>query len=146
MENWRRTRNEDGSGDGPSSSGSMSGPDIAGWRSGVVGGSTNAGFGTNSHRWGQSITFILLFFIFTPTHMSTIIHVLLSLSCKFDFPKLSPAYIVGYSFDTIHATICCKVCVSLKRILKNLFINILKLRLNVLVNEVFYMRIFKQKC
>ncbi|EDX15225.1 GD24369 [Drosophila simulans] len=54
LENWRRTRNEDGSGDGPASSGSIGGPEIAGWRSGVVGGSTNASFGTNSHRWGRS--------------------------------------------------------------------------------------------
>ncbi|XP_017126054.1 GIGYF family protein Gyf isoform X1 [Drosophila elegans] len=49
MENWRRTRNEDGSGDGPVASG----PDIAGWRSGGGGGNTT-GFGTNSHRWGRS--------------------------------------------------------------------------------------------
>ncbi|XP_052854923.1 GIGYF family protein Gyf isoform X1 [Drosophila gunungcola] len=49
MENWRRTRNEDGSGDGPVASG----PDIAGWRSGGGGGNAT-GFGTNSHRWGRS--------------------------------------------------------------------------------------------
>ncbi|XP_039496209.1 GIGYF family protein Gyf isoform X1 [Drosophila santomea] len=54
LENWRRTRNEDGSGDGPVTSGSIGGPDIAGWRSGVVGGSTSTSFGTNSHRWGRS--------------------------------------------------------------------------------------------
>ncbi|XP_016944151.2 GIGYF family protein Gyf isoform X2 [Drosophila suzukii] len=54
MENWRRSRNEDGSGDGPVVSGSISGPDIAGWRSGGGAGSTNSSFGTNSHRWGRS--------------------------------------------------------------------------------------------
>lgn len=45
MENWRRARQEDGSGDGPSTSGS----DITGWRS--SGGSTAF---SNSHRWGRS--------------------------------------------------------------------------------------------
>lgn len=44
MENWRRARQEDGSGDGPSTSGS----DITGWRS--SGGSTAF---SNSHRWGK---------------------------------------------------------------------------------------------
>ncbi|KAH8292615.1 hypothetical protein KR054_006467 [Drosophila jambulina] len=51
MENWRRTRNEDGSGDGPVVAGSGSDM-VAGWRSG--GGNTNSSFGTNSHRWGRS--------------------------------------------------------------------------------------------
>ncbi|KAH8256443.1 hypothetical protein KR032_007294 [Drosophila birchii] len=51
MENWRRTRNEDGSGDGPVVAGSGS-EMAAGWRSGS-GGNTNS-FGTNSHRWGRS--------------------------------------------------------------------------------------------
>ncbi|XP_043947154.1 GIGYF family protein Gyf isoform X1 [Drosophila biarmipes] len=51
MENWRRSRNEDGSGDGPVG---ISGPDIGGWRSGGGAGSTNTSFGTNSHRWGRS--------------------------------------------------------------------------------------------
>ncbi|KAH8385440.1 hypothetical protein KR009_007705 [Drosophila setifemur] len=51
MENWRRTRNEDGSGDGPSASGCIGGPDIAGWRN-SGGGNTN--FGANSNRWGRS--------------------------------------------------------------------------------------------
>ncbi|XP_044316479.1 GIGYF family protein Gyf isoform X2 [Drosophila rhopaloa] len=50
MENWRRSRNEDGSGDGPVASG----PDIAGWRSGGGAGNANTSFGTNSHRWGRS--------------------------------------------------------------------------------------------
>jgi len=58
MENWRRSRNEDGSGDGPVVSGSISGPDIAGWRSGGGAGSTNSSFGTNSHRWGQLLPII----------------------------------------------------------------------------------------
>ncbi|KAH8266713.1 hypothetical protein KR026_004404 [Drosophila bipectinata] len=48
-ENWRRTRQEDGSGDGPSTSGSFSGSDIAGWRSSA--GSTAF---SGSHRWGRS--------------------------------------------------------------------------------------------
>lgn len=48
MENWRRTRQEDGSGDGPSTCGSLSGSDITGWRS--SGGSTVF---SNSHRWGK---------------------------------------------------------------------------------------------
>ncbi|XP_017062580.1 GIGYF family protein Gyf isoform X2 [Drosophila eugracilis] len=52
MENWRRGRNDDGSGDGLIASGSISGNETAGWRSGGVGGSTS--FGTNSHRWGRS--------------------------------------------------------------------------------------------
>ncbi|XP_017019119.1 GIGYF family protein Gyf isoform X2 [Drosophila kikkawai] len=52
MENWRRTRNEDGSGDGPVVTGS--GSDMAtGWRSGG-GANSNNSFGTNSHRWGRS--------------------------------------------------------------------------------------------
>ncbi|ACY70497.1 GIGYF family protein Gyf [Drosophila virilis] len=41
MENWRRNRNEDGSGDGPST-GSSVGAEAAGWRSG------------GTHRWGRS--------------------------------------------------------------------------------------------
>ncbi|KAH8384902.1 hypothetical protein KR200_000948 [Drosophila serrata] len=50
MENWRRMRNEDGSGDGPVVA--SSGSDMAaGWRSG---GGGNNSFGTNSHRWGRS--------------------------------------------------------------------------------------------
>ncbi|KAH8252384.1 hypothetical protein KR038_000938 [Drosophila bunnanda] len=54
MENWRRTRNEDGSGDGPVVA--SSGSDMAaGWRSGG-GGNTNNSFGTNSHRWGRSVS------------------------------------------------------------------------------------------
>ncbi|XP_030379364.1 GIGYF family protein CG11148 [Scaptodrosophila lebanonensis] len=47
MENWRRNRSEDGSGDGPTGSG-VSGTD--GWRSG--GG--NGGFANSNHRWGRS--------------------------------------------------------------------------------------------
>ncbi|KAH8325448.1 hypothetical protein KR074_003059 [Drosophila pseudoananassae] len=49
MENWRRTRQEDGSGDGPSTSGSLSGSDITGWRS-----SAGVTAFSGSHRWGRS--------------------------------------------------------------------------------------------
>ncbi|TDG39640.1 hypothetical protein AWZ03_013937 [Drosophila navojoa] len=41
MENWRRNRNEDGSGDGPNSGGTL-GTEVAGWRS------------AGAHRWGRS--------------------------------------------------------------------------------------------
>lgn len=40
MENWRRNRNEDGSGDGPNSGGTV-GSEVAGWRS------------AGAHRWGK---------------------------------------------------------------------------------------------
>ncbi|ALC48119.1 CG11148 [Drosophila busckii] len=43
MENWRRNRNEDGSGDGPATAGGGTvGTEVSGWRSG------------SSHRWGRS--------------------------------------------------------------------------------------------
>ncbi|XP_015044406.1 GIGYF family protein CG11148 [Drosophila pseudoobscura] len=54
MENWRRSRNEDGSGDGPITSNNLSGSDVAGWRSSGGGGSTNTSFVANTHRWGRS--------------------------------------------------------------------------------------------
>lgn len=41
MENWRRNRNEDGSGDGPTTTGNLAGIEAAGWRSGA------------NHRWGN---------------------------------------------------------------------------------------------
>ncbi|EDW10895.1 GIGYF family protein Gyf [Drosophila mojavensis] len=41
MENWRRSRNDDGSGDGPNSGGTV-GTEVAGWRS------------AGAHRWGRS--------------------------------------------------------------------------------------------
>ncbi|XP_064537540.1 GIGYF family protein Gyf [Drosophila montana] len=41
LENWRRNRNEDGSGDGPNTGGAV-GAEAAGWRSG------------GTHRWGRS--------------------------------------------------------------------------------------------
>lgn len=40
LENWRRNRNEDGSGDGPAS-GNLAGIEVSGWRSG------------GTHRWGK---------------------------------------------------------------------------------------------
>ncbi|EDW83548.1 uncharacterized protein Dwil_GK13661 [Drosophila willistoni] len=63
MENWRRSRNEDGSGDGPGATGSgsvggsgISGAEVAGWRSSGGGGTStnNASFASNTHRWGRS--------------------------------------------------------------------------------------------
>ncbi|XP_022217346.2 GIGYF family protein Gyf isoform X1 [Drosophila obscura] len=54
MENWRRSRNEDGSGDCPIASNNLSGSDVAGWRSSAGGGSTNSSFGANTQRWGRS--------------------------------------------------------------------------------------------
>ncbi|BFG06682.1 GIGYF family protein8 [Drosophila madeirensis] len=54
MENWRRSRNEDGAGDGPISSNNLTGSDVAGWRSSGGGSSTNSSFVGNTHRWGRS--------------------------------------------------------------------------------------------
>jgi len=52
MENWRRNRNEDGSGDGPTGpTGNLAGIEAAGWRSGA------------NHRWGKSFRKMPPFFL-----------------------------------------------------------------------------------